>query len=54
MRVKKWGRLDVFRTFDWGKLVENLPLGFLKIGMIKETTKEKYSLTHEIRDPLII
>lgn len=29
-RVKKVGRLDGFRTFDWGKLIESLPLGLLK------------------------
>jgi hypothetical protein len=34
--LEMWGRLDGFRTFDWGKLMANLPSGLLKIGSVKE------------------
>ena len=34
--VMIWGRLDAFRTFDWGKLMANLPSCLLKIGSVKE------------------
>ena len=33
---KGWGRLDAFRTFDWGKLMANLPSCLLKIESVKE------------------
>jgi len=41
-RPKGWGRLDGFRTFDWGKLLENIPHGFLKDGVDQGNKDGKY------------